>query len=285
VSPAHTTMEGMSTQRATRPPPPEPSIGIGVLLREWRSTRHLSQLSLALDSGVSARHISFIETGRSQPSREMVLRLAEAMDIPLRERNVLLVAAGYAACFPESPLEAGPLQRVRRAVELMLDQQEPYPAFVIDRYWELVMSNDAAERLFRYLRGVSAHTNVVHQVFDPDDMRAVILNWEEVAGDLVQRLQEQLRAMPSDERTRDLLEAALSYHGSPTPLHGRSKRHPEPLLPLVFGKGEREFRFYSTITTFGAPRYVTLDELHIESWFPADDETAHFCHDLADDDS
>lgn len=243
--------------------------------------RRLSQLALSLDAGVSARHLSFIETGRSQPSREMVMRLAETMDVPLRERNVLFVAAGFAPCFPDTPLDQRPLERVGRAIELMLHQQEPYPAFVIDRYWELVRTNGAAARLVRFLCGSSAHTNVVHQVFDPDDMRASIENWEAVATDLLQRLREQLRAMPSDERTRKLLKEALAYPGTPSPRH-LPGRDPEPLLPLVFRKGHRELRFYSTITVFGAPRYVSLDEIHIECWFPADDETAALCRDLSE---
>ncbi len=257
----------------------EPSTGIGALLREWREARRLSQLALSLEAGVSARHISFIETGRSRPSRDMVTRLAEVMDIPLRERNALLVAAGYAPVYPETRLDELPLERVRRAIELTLRQQEPYPAFVIDRYWDVVMTNEAAVRITRYLGGSGAHANVVHQVFDPDDMRPAIVNWEEVAADLLQRLRDQIRAMPSDERTRDLLNEALAYPDPPE-ADQQPARSPEPLLPLVFRRDRQELRFYSTITTFGAPRYVTLDELHIECWFPVDDRTAGLCRGL-----
>ncbi|HJU40413.1 MAG TPA: helix-turn-helix domain-containing protein, partial [Tahibacter sp.] len=145
---------------------------IGALLREWRAARRMSQLDLALEAGVSARHMSCVETGKSQPSREMVMRLADTLDMPLRERNALLVAAGYAPKYPESALATPQLAQVRRAIEFILAQQEPYPAFLLNRHWDVLMANRAAQRVNAYvMRGrQSPHTNMIRQIFDPDDL-------------------------------------------------------------------------------------------------------------------
>jgi transcriptional regulator with XRE-family HTH domain len=247
-------------------------------LREWRAARRLSQLGLALEAGVSARHLSYVETGKAQPSREMVTRLADTLAMPLRERNALLVAAGYAPKYSETPLGTGQLGPVRRAIDLILEHQEPYPAFVINRYWDLVLTNRAAARMIGGLREAGAQGNVMRQVFDPEDVRRFIVNWEEVAGDLIRHLHEQVAATPSDAKARALLDEVLRYPGVPS--HWRTRdlgASPAPLLTLVFRKDNQEVRFFSTITTFGTPRDVTLDELHIESWFPADEATAAVC--------
>lgn len=263
------------TERRSRAPSAVP---VGALLREWRAARRLSQLGLALEAGVSARHLSYVETGKAQPSREMVTRLADTLAMPLRERNALFVAAGYAPRYSETALGTPELGQVRRAIELILEQQEPYPAFVINRYWDLLLTNRAAARFIGALRVGGAHGNVVRQVFDPNDIRAVIVNWEEVAGDLIRHLHDQVAATPSDAKARALLDEALRYPGVPTRWRTRELGGaPPPLLTLVFRKDDDEFRFFSTITTFGTPRDVTLDELHIECWFPADDATAEFC--------
>ena len=171
----------------------------GVLLREWRAarrvaSRRVSQLDLSLDAGVSSRHLSCVETGKSQPSRELVSRLADTLDLPVRERNALLVAAGYAPEFPETTLEAPELAQVRRAIDFILEHQEPYPAFVLNRRWDVLLANRAAERIANFLIGGSAHANMVRQFFDPNDMRATVTNWEEVAGDLIRHLHEEIAA-------------------------------------------------------------------------------------------
>jgi transcriptional regulator with XRE-family HTH domain len=228
---------------------------VGALLREWRAARRVSQLALALEAGTSTRHLSYVETGKAQPSREMIARLAEALDMPLRERNALLLAAGYAPEYAETGLDTPELAQVRRAVEFIVGHQEPYPAFVLNRRWDILMANRAAGRVANFLIGGTRHANMVRQFFDPHDMRAAVVNWEEVAGDLVRHLHDEVAAAP-----------------------------PPPLLTVVFRTGSRELRFFSTITTFGTPRDVTIDELRIECAFPADDATAELCRALARDD-
>jgi transcriptional regulator with XRE-family HTH domain len=266
----------------TSPPPPAPAPQVGARLREWRAARRRSQLALALEAGVSARHLSFVETGRAQPSRELVARLADALDLPLRERNALLLAAGYAPEFPETGLEGPELATVRRAVEFILEHQEPYPAFAMNRRWDVLRANRAAARVADWLRGGSRHTNMVRQFFDPEDLRAVVANWEEVASDLIRHLHDVVAASPSDARARTLLEEVLRYPGVPAEWRARDLgTPPPPLLTVVFRKEGRELRFFSAITTFGTPRDVTVEELRIECTFPADDATAEFCRTLA----
>ena len=255
---------------------------MGDLLREWRAARRLSQFELALEANLSARHLSYVETGKAQPSREMVTRLADTLGMPLRERNALLVAAGFAPHYPETALETPALAQIRRAIDLMLEHHEPYPALVINRYWDLVQTNRAGPRLFDYLRGGTAHANILRQVFDPNDMRAVIANWEEVAGDLIRHLHDAIAAVPSDRKARALLEEVLRYPGIPSGWRTRELgATPSPLLTVVFRKDREELRFFSTIATFGTPRDVTLDELHIECMFPADEATTERCRALA----
>ena len=262
---------------------------VGTLLREWRAARRVSQLALALDAGTSSRHLSYVETGKAQPSRDMVARLAEALDMPLRERNALLLAAGYAPEYAETGLDAPAMAQVRRAVELIVAQQEPYPAFVLNRRWDILLTNAAAGRVARHLRGdAPTHANMVRQFFDPGDLRAVVANWEEVAGDLVRHLHDAVAAAPSDARARALLDEVLRYPGVPARWHTRDVRAaPTPLLTVHFRAGERgrargrELRFFSTVTTFGTPRDVTIDELRIECAFPADEATAAVCRELA----
>lgn len=261
---------------------PLPVVHVGVILREWRAARHLSQFELALEARVSARHLSYVETGKSQPSREMITRIADTLDMPLRERNTLLVAAGYAPQYPETALSTPALAQMRHAIQLILDHHEPYPALVINRYWDLVLTNRAGPLLFHYLRGGSAHANVLRQVFDPNDMRAVIANWEEVAGDLIRHLHDAIAAVPSDARARALLDEVLGFPGVPSGWRTRELGTiPPPLLTVVFRKDAEELRFFSTIATFGTPRDITLEELRIECMFPADDATAERCRALA----
>ena len=272
----------MTSIRMRVPPSGAPPAPVGALLREWRAARRLSQLDLALEAGISSRHLSCVETGKARPSRELIARLADTLGMPLRERNALLLAAGYAPLYPERALGTPELAQVRHAIELILEQQEPYAAFVLDRYWDVVLTNRATTRLLDFLRGGSAHANVLRQVFDPDDMRAVLVNWEEVAGDLIRHLHAEVAARPSDGRARALLEEVLRYPGVPPRWRSReAESGPSPLLTVVFRKDDRQLRFFSTIATFGAPRDVTLDELRIECWFPADESTAELCRALA----
>jgi transcriptional regulator with XRE-family HTH domain len=260
------------------------SVPVGALLREWRAARRLSQLDLALAADISTRHLSCVETGKSQPSRDLIARLADTLAMPLREHNALLMAAGFAPKFPESGLATPALAPIRRAIEFILKQQEPYPAFVLNRHWDVVLANDAATRVNRFVMHgrESAHTNMLRQLFDPDDLRPAVANWEAVAGDLIRHLHQVLAATPSDATGRALLDEILRYPGVPT--HWRTRdvaMAPSPLLTTVLRRDEHTLSFFSTITTFGTARDVTLDELHVECCFPTDDATAALCRTLA----
>jgi len=260
--------------------PPNP---FGALLREWRTARRRSQLDLALDADVSARHLSYIETGKAQPSRDMVARLADALAMPLRERNALMIAAGYAPEYHETALTTPEMAPVRRAIEFILEQQEPYPALVMNRHWDLLMANRALTRVFGVVRGgAPTHANVLYQIFDPDDMRPYVANWEEVAGDVIRHLHNEIALAPGDAKARALLDAVLSYPDIPARWRTREPgATPLPLLTTVFRKDALELSFFSAFTTFGTSRDVTIDELRIECLFPADEATADFCRTLA----
>lgn len=253
----------------------------GPLLRHWRAARRLSQLELALSADVSARHLSYIETGRSQPSREMVLRLADVLEVPLRERNPLLVAAGFAPGYFETDLAAPEMVQMRRAIELTLRHAEPYPAFVLDRHWNIRMTNQAASRCTRFLLGAEpTEANMIRLLLSPHGLRPVLMNWEETAADLIRHLHNQIAASPSDDQSRNLLAEVLGYPGIPPQWQAREIGvTATPLLTTGFRKGDVELRFFSTITTFGTPRDLTLEELHIECSFPADEATAATCRD------
>jgi transcriptional regulator with XRE-family HTH domain len=260
---------------------PVPLADVGVLLREWRAARRLSQLDLSFRARVSSRHISYVETGKSRPSRDMVVRLADALDVPLRERNALLAAAGHAPEYPERALDALELAPMRHAIESILEHQEPYPAFVLSRHWDVLRANRAAERVATFLGVAGRHANMVLRFLDPDDLRSVVTNWEEVARDLLRHVQEEVAALPSDVRARALLDEALSYPG--VPAHWRTRDlsgSTSPVLTVEFRRGDRRLRFFSTITTFGTARDVTVEELRIECAFPADEATAEVCRSL-----
>jgi transcriptional regulator with XRE-family HTH domain len=272
----------IAKSRAPLPLPLPPDAGVGAILRHWRATRRLSQLELALDADVSSRHLSYVETGRSQPSREMVLRLADALEVPLRERNALLVAAGYAPRYFETGLAAPEMAQMRAAIELILGQQEPYPAFLLDRHWNILMANQAAPRCTRFLLGAEpTEANMLRLCLHPNGLRPMMVNWEETAGDLIRHLHNQIAASPADERAKALLSEILAYPDIPERWRTRDAATPStPLLTTIFRKGGVELRFFSTITTFGTPHDVTLEELRIECSFPADAATASHCRDL-----
>ncbi|MEP6619721.1 MAG: helix-turn-helix transcriptional regulator [bacterium] len=272
----------LTASRTPLPLPVPPDADVGALLRHWRTARRLSQLALSLDAEVSSRHLSYVETGRSQPSREMVLRLADALEVPLRERNTLLVAAGFAPRYHETGLAAPEMAQMRRAIELLLKQQEPFPAFLLDRYWNIRMSNQAAPRCTRFLLGAEpAEGNMLRLCLHPTGLKPVMVNWDETARDLIRHLHNQVAAAPSDRAAKTLLEEVLSYPGIPAQWRTREVGAPStPLLTTIFRKDGVDLRFFSTITTFGSPHDVTLEELRIECSFPADDATALTCREL-----
>jgi transcriptional regulator with XRE-family HTH domain len=253
----------------------------GRLLREWRTRARMSQLSLATEAGISTRHLSFLETGRAQPSREMVQLLAGMLDVPLGERNALLVAAGYAPLYDERPLGALELEPVRRPLEYILRQQEPFPAFVLDGQWNIVMKNAAAARIFPLFRGPSTSANCMRTVFDPDGLRPSIVNWSSIAECLIQALHRDVAATGS-ETVVQLRDEVLAYPEVP-----HRWRNPDaassfqPFVNMQLRKGDVSMAFFSTLTTFAAPRDLTLQHLKIECFFPADAATEQTARRLA----
>jgi transcriptional regulator with XRE-family HTH domain len=253
--------------------------GIGPLLKHWRNARRLSQLSLAVESAVSVRHLSFIETGRASPSRAMVLRLSEVLDVPLRDRNALLVAAGFAPVYQESALEAPALAAVSGALDAILAQQEPFPALVIDRSWDIRRTNAAAERFFAFLTaGATARApgppNVLRRIFHPDGLRPHVRNWDDVAQALVRRARREAIGGVADERARRILDEVLAYPGVPAALRHADATAPTlPIVPVRYARDGRRFDYFSTVTTLGTAQDVTLQELRIECFFPADEAT------------
>lgn len=248
-----------------------PAQPIGPLLRQWRERRRMSQLALALDANISAKHVSFLESGRAAPSRDMVLALAEALAVPLRARNTLLLAAGFAPAYSELGLDAPELAAARRAIDLLLAGHEPYPAIAIDRHWQLVAANRAFAPLIAGLPPalLAPPVNVLRLSVHPEGLAPRILNFPEWRAHAFHRLQQQIDA------SGDPVLAALHDELGGAPADGR--RAPEPtalLATLRMRVGDRELAFLSTTTIFGSPVDVTLSEIAIESFFPADVATA-----------
>lgn len=265
----------------------ETESAFGRLLREWRSRRRVSQLDLAMEAGVSSRHVSFIETGRAQPSREMILMLARVLDVPLRDRNDLLTAAGYAAMYRATDLEAPALEQARRALDFMLRQQEPYPAIVVDRAWTILKANGGAVRLVEAFADPEAAGewggNAMRLMFHPRGFRPHIVNWEAMAAALIQWLHRDVLAGLGGAETRRLLEELLSYPGVPPRWRTLDLDvSTAPFLPIEFRKGGLELRFFSTLTSLGTPHDITLQELRIEAFFPADEATEETARRMAD---
>ncbi len=268
-------MSATTGAMATRP--------VGILVREWRERRRLSQLALALDAGVSTRHLSFLETGKARPSREMVERLAERLDVPLRERNTLLLAAGFAPAYPEHRLDDPALGPARRVVDRVLAGHEPYPALAIDRHWTLLAANRAVAPL---LAGVASDllrppVNVLRLSLHPEGLAPRIANLGQWRAHLLERLRRQVEA------TADAVLAALAaelaaYPAPAVPAPGSGSGSGTGsgsdfagiAVPLVLRTGGGTLAFLSTTTVFGTPVEVTLAELAVEAFFPADAATA-----------
>jgi transcriptional regulator with XRE-family HTH domain len=251
-------------------------VNFGVLLRRWRAVRHVTQLDLALDAGTSTRHLSCLETSRAQPSREMVLRLAEALRVPLRERNALLLAAGYAPIYRHTALETPELEAARRAVEFLMAQHEPYPVLVMDRYWNTLKMNAGAKRFLAFFPGCDSVTphNGPRLVFHPQGLRPFIENWESVAARIIRRVHREAADNPSDEGMKCFLDELLSYPDVPSrwctlDLDGAAP----PFLTINYRWKNSTLRLFSALTTFGTPQDIALQELRIESFFPADEGT------------
>ena len=252
----------------------------GQLLRSTRGARRLSQLQLALEADVSQRHLSFLESGRALPSREMVLQLARALDLPLRERNRLLLSAGFAGIYPARRLDTADMQPVRAALELLLAHHEPYPAIVVDRAWNLFMANAVVSRVFGAIGDLDAmfrHVcgagppNVLKLLLHPEGVQPSIRNFEEVAVPLLVRTAREALEHP---HVQTVLDEVLHYPTVPArwrslDLH-RNAHASLPVLATEFAAGDQRLRLFSMMTTFGTPLDVTTDELRVESFFPAD---------------
>ena len=259
---------------------PSASLPVGVLLREWRQRRHLSQLDLAGDAEVSTRHLSYVETGRALPSREMVLRLANRLEVPLRERNRLLTAAGYAPMFAERRLDDPALQSARQAIELVLKGHEPYPALAVDRHWTMLSHNRAVPPL---LQGVDPELlkpplNVLRLSLHPNGLAPRIVNLRQWRAHIFARLHQQVTA------SADPVLAALEeeLRGYPSPM-GEDDGGIEAsvILPLVLATPMGTLSFISTTTVFGTPVEITLSELALETFFPADAKTSEVLRSMA----
>src|SRR5262245_27434102 len=249
---------------------------VGTMLRDWRRRRHLSQLDLACEADISSRHLSFLETGRSQPSREMVLHLAERLDVPLRERNTMLLAAGYAPVYNERPLDDPTLKSARRVVDLLLAGHEPFPAIAVDRHWTMIAANRAVSPL---LAGVEPSlleppVNVLRLGLHPRGLAPRIANLAEWRSHLLTRLRRQIDAS-ADPILGELLNELSNY-----PI-GNGEEHHTPdtidfggvAVPLQLATADGLLSFLSTTTVFGTPVDITLSELALESFFPADAPT------------
>jgi transcriptional regulator with XRE-family HTH domain len=251
-------------------------LSVGELLRGWRERRRLSQMDLALDAAISTRHLSFVETGRSAPSRDMVLRLADQLDVPLRERNQLLLAGGYAPVYSQAALDAPQMSEVRAAVRQVLTGHEPYPAAAVDRHWNLVEANSGIALMTADVDAelLQAPPNAMRLALHPGGLAPRIANLGEWRAHLLSRLRRQV-ALTADPVLSDLLDEVRAYpcddeHDVEIPAAG------EVFVPLRLrhGDGDGELAFFSTVTTFGTPLDVTVAELAIESFFPADEATA-----------
>ena len=256
---------------------------IGALLRQWRGARNKSQMEASLDAGVSQRHLSFIEIGRSVPSRETLISIAEALEIPYRDRNSLLLAAGYAATYEDAGWDEQELHSITKALDRMLRQHEPYPAIVLDRYWNVLQTNAAAPRFFNSFVDLSARRqprNLLHLMFDPVGMRPFVVNWEEVARTLIQRVYRESVGRIIDEKSQALIGALLAYPGTKSEWRNpQVRRVPSdlPVVPIRFVKDGESLSYFSMLTTLATPQAISTQELRIETMFPMDEvtETQH----------
>jgi transcriptional regulator with XRE-family HTH domain len=259
---------------------------IGELIRTWRRRRSLSQLELASRSAVSGRHLSFIETGRARPSREMVLHLAQRLDVPLRERNRLLLAAGFAPVFSEQSLEEPEMLPVRKALDRFLAAHEPFPAVVVDRGWNLVAANRGVALLTEGVdpRLLEPPANALRITLHPRGMAPRILNLGEWSRHLLERLARQAE-LAADDELRALYDELAGYPGVDTTTSEEPEPAREILLPLRLRRDDDILEFFGTVTTFGTPLDITLSELVVEAFYPADSATAEALTRLASDSS
>ena len=255
----------------TEPNPAVPQLG--ELLRYWRHERGKSQLDLSMDTGISQRHLSFVESGRSAPSRDFLSVVSDALNIPLRERNVLLLASGFAPQFSEQSIDAEQMAVVTRAIDRMLRQHEPHPALVLDRYWNVIRTNEAAPRFFGSFVDLEKRPkprNLLDLMFDPLGMRPFVEEWEKVAAGLLQRVRREAVGQVLDPKLQELLKRLREYPGV---AELKPSLTPQgPVLPITFRRDSERFSYFSLITTVGTPECITAQELRVECMFPTDVE-------------
>jgi len=252
--------------------------GFGAMLREWRRTRGSSQLDLALHCGLSQRHLSFLESGRSRPSRGMLLNLASALNVPLREQNAMLLAAGFAPVYKQRNLDAPDMRPIDQALDHVLRQQEPYPAIVVDEAHVIVRANRGLEALMHLLTGglpMHGPVNAIEVVLHPEGLRGAVENWEEVAAWMVRRLRAEVLLDGVAAGARALLERVLQWPGvAQAASTSRVDQDLPPTLVLRLRCGDIRLALFSMIATVGTPMDVSLQNLRLELFFPADDATA-----------
>jgi transcriptional regulator with XRE-family HTH domain len=249
---------------------------LGSQLRAWRGTRGKSQLELSLDTGISQRQISFIENGRSTPGRHNLLHLADALDVPFRERNTLLLAAGYAPIYPEVEIDDPDMKAVTAALKRMLAQHEPFPGMVMDRYWNVVLANDATLRFFNAFVDMALRPkprNLLHLMFDPKGLRPFVANWQETAKSLLARVFRESVGRVIDERTRELMGTLLAYPEVDDIWKLSTKADSAPVIPLTFIRNGQALTFFSLVTTVGTAQTIATQELRVECMFPLDATT------------
>ena len=252
---------------------------LGDLLKQWRGVRGRSQLDISVDTGISQRQISFIESGRSVPSRSTLMGIAQALEIPLRERNALLLAAGYAPQYSDAAWNSDQMKRINKALERMLAQHEPYPAMVMDRYWNVLLTNDAAPRFFNCFIDLSLRPtprNMLHLLFDPQGMRPFMANWETLAQTLIQRVHREAVGHVADQKTKDLVTDLLAYPEVRSDWKSPEMLSALPMIPLSFVKDGAMLNYFSLVTTVGTPQTIAAQEVRVECMYPADDETEVF---------
>lgn len=258
----------------------------GSLLKKWRQIKGFSQLDLALAAESSARHISFIETGRSTPSRDMVLKLAAAMEIPLRDRNRLLHAAGYRAAYAERPLDGDGLEQIKRALNFMLEKQEPYPALVMNRCFDVMMINHAGAKLIKALGfklgGENGPPNLLRMTLHPGGFRTCVKDWERSAQHLIHRAYRQLKGQDDKDPLAKILKEVLAYPGVPASMVIEDPTHDAlPVLPIELELNGLTLSWITTVASFGTPQDVTAEEIMVECMFPSDVQTETFAKNLA----
>ena len=254
------------------------------LLHQWRRQRHVSQLELALRCDISQKHVSFLESGRSRPSKEMVSLLADGLNIPLRERNALLIAAGFAPTIARRDLASEDMAAIAGAIRRILDQHNPYPAYLVDRLYSVLDANKSARLLHDAARQGSPDMpelvggNLLDMLFDPGQYRPMIRNWTEVASHMLRRLQGEAMSEGPDPAMNAMIDRLLAYPGVPADWRQRAADGwAAPMLTTDLQFGEHALSMFSTIMTFGTPLDMEVQDLRIEQMFPADDATAQFC--------